>query len=247
MKTLIDLIDRFPMRIDLERLRSELDLLNNHTWVAHYDKDLADGWTAVPLVSWDGSMDRVESQNIGVWGQYRRTPIVARLPYFSQILDAFQCPHGRIRIMKMLPGTIIRPHRDIKEEVSNFAFNQVRLHIPIVTNDKVVFNVDGVNLQLEPGRLYYVNFSKTHYVRNDGSEVRTHLVLDLKVNDFLRNVFPELTLGERFGNTLQRRLLPIVWKLQDAKKYPQRKFWKLYEGSRLQKVRHRLRTRSTAA
>jgi hypothetical protein len=240
MQTLIDLTDRFPMRIDLERLRSDLALLENHKWIAHYDKDLADGWTAVPLVSWDGSMDKVESQQVGVFGQYKRTPIVEKLPYFSQILDAFDCPHGRIRIMKMLPGTIIRPHKDIKDEVSNFAFDQVRLHIPIVTNDKVTFNVDGVNLKLQPGRLYYVNFSKTHYVRNDGTETRTHLVLDLKVNDFLRKVFPELTMSEKIGNAISRTLLPIEWKLIDAKKVPARMFWSLYEGSSLQRLRHRL-------
>lgn len=244
MDTMIDLTDRFPMPIDLEKLQAETRLLDNHQWVSHYDKDLADGWTAVPLVSWDGTMDKVESQNVGTWGQYRMTPIVEKLPYFKKLLNAFECPHGRIRIMKMMPGTVIRPHRDIKTEVANYAFGQVRLHIPIFTNPKVVFSVGGEDLKLKEGHLYYVNFSKEHYVRNDGDQVRTHLVLDLKVNEFLSRVFPELTAWEKFENALTRNLLPITWMMETASKYPKRKFWQLYEGSRVQKMRHRLVAKS---
>jgi hypothetical protein len=237
---MIDLTDRFPMRFDLARLQEEVRFLDSHRWVDHYDKDLADGWTAVPLVSHDGTMDSTQSQFVGVWGQYKRTAICQQLPYFSEVLDAFKCPHGRIRIMKMLPGTIIRPHRDIKSEVANYAFDQVRLHIPIFTNPEVIFSVGGENLNLKPGHLYYVNFSKLHYVRNDSDKIRVHLVLDLKINDFLRKAFPEFSPWERFEHVVARTTLPILWKLETARKYPAKAFWKMYEGSSIQRLRHRL-------
>src|SRR5258708_6309227 len=124
MKTLIDLTDRLPFKLDLEKMREEVAYLEQkQNWVGHYDKYLADGWTAVPLVSHDGSMDRVDSQRLGKWGEYKRTPIVDSLPYLRSILDSFQCPHGRIRIMRMNPGTVIKPHRDVFQEVACYAFN----------------------------------------------------------------------------------------------------------------------------
>ena len=241
MRTMIDLTERFPMRFDLERMRKELQTLEDFKWIGHYDKALADGWTAIPLVSCNGTMDSEESQRVGKCGECKRTPVLNALPYFREILDAFQCPHGRVRIMKMMPGTIIRPHRDILNEVACFAFGQVRLHLPIVTNDKVSFVVGSERLRLLPGRLYYVNFAKVHYVRNDGLEPRTHLVLDLQVNDWLRRIFPPLTFVERLENILVRNALPILWILLQARASSLQYFWTKYEGSALQKFRHKLR------
>lgn len=242
MKTMIDLTDRLPFKIDLDKMREEVAYLEQkHNWVGHYDKFLADGWTAVPLVSHDGSMDKVDSQRLGKWGQYKRTPIVDSLPYFRSILDSFQCPHGRIRIMRMNPGTVIKPHRDVFQEVACYAFKQVRLHIPIFTNDKVVFVVGGTDLKLQPGHLYYVNFSKLHHVRNDGDAVRTHLVLDLKVDDWLAGIFPELSAFEKVENFVVRNTLPAFWHAEEACKIPSRLFWKLYDGSWVQNAYHRIR------
>jgi hypothetical protein len=93
---------------------------------------------------------------------------------------------------------------------------------------------------MKAGHLYYVNFSMVHYVRNDSDAVRVHLVMDLKINDFLRRAFPEFSGWERFEYAVARKTLPIMWKIESARKYPARKFWKLYEGSSLQRLRHRL-------
>src|SRR5437868_1947630 len=137
-----DLTDRFPMKLDLEKMRSELASLEGGNWLSHYDKALADGWTTIALSTHDGTADNEESQRVGQWGKYKTTVYADKLPYMKSVLDAFQCPFGRVRIMKLMPGSIIRTHRDTYEEVSDYAFGQVRLHIPIVTNDKVVFTVD---------------------------------------------------------------------------------------------------------
>ena len=107
-----DLTDRFPKTIDLQKLRAEVQTLEREHWISHYDKNLADGWTTIPLVSHDGSVDHENSQRLGVWGEYKQTSYLDNLPYFRELLRAFECPHGRIRIMKLLPGTEIRMHRD---------------------------------------------------------------------------------------------------------------------------------------
>ena len=57
---------------------------------------------------------------------------------------------------------------------------------------------------MQPGHLYYVNFSKYHHVRNGGNEARTHLVMDLKLNDWLAQFFPRPTAWEKVEFTTAR-------------------------------------------
>jgi hypothetical protein len=229
------------MKIDVERLTTELKLLEGGQWLSHYDEALADGWTTIPLSSHDGTADNAESQRVGHWGKYKTTKYIDQLPYFKAILEAFACPFGRVRIMKLMPGSIIKEHRDVYDEVSDYAFGQVRLHIPIVTNDKVEFTVDGKRIQMRAGRLYYVNFSKRHYVKNDGDEPRTHLVLDLQVNDSLRRIFPPITPWQRVEMAFARFALPLfLWNSLRLRQQVKRAFWTTYNGSVLQRMRHRL-------
>lgn len=248
MYMFMDLTDRFPMKIDVQRMIDELKTLEGSQWLSHYDTALADGWTTIPISSHDGTADNHDSQRVGTWGKYKTTHYADKLPYFRSVLDAFGCPFGRVRIMKLMPGSIIREHRDTYEEVSDYAFGQVRLHIPVVTNDKVIFAVDGKNVQMKAGRLYYVNFSKKHYVRNDGAEARTHLVLDLKVNENLAKIFPPVTPLQRVEMWVARTFLPIVlWTPLKLRKEVNTFFWRMYNGSFLQKLKHRLSGPSQAS
>jgi hypothetical protein len=199
------------MRFDVERMREEIRSLEAGHWLAHYDRKISNGWNAIPLVSRDGSMGGADAQRVGRFGMYRRTPIVEHLPYFRSILDAFACPQGRVRISRLLPGAVIRPHRDICREAAGLAFGQVRLHLPIITNDRAILKVGRDELNLRPGRLYYVDFTRLHSVINGGTEPRIHLILDLQVDDFLERVFPESTHRERAERFFVRNTLPLIW------------------------------------
>jgi len=233
-----DLSDAFPMKFDVERMASELEKLKDVEWLGHYDPGLATDWTAIPLVSAGARVQGVDSQRVGTYDEMERTVFVDQLPYFREILDAFKCPQGRIRITRLNSGTVIGLHRDIDEEVANLAFNQVRLHIPIITNDEVYFWVGGDIIRMQEGRLYYVNFSRKHYVHNGGETPRYHLVLDLEVNDWLRQFFPKPTLSQSISMKLQRMLLPVQWKIRGAYVATTDAFWSAYEGSALQRLRH---------
>lgn len=240
MKTWIDLTDRFPIQFDVARMREEYNLIKDENWLGHYDATLSRDWKAILLVSLNGEMVDEESQRgADDYDLMKRTPIVEKLPYFKEILDAFKCPQGRVRILKLAPGAGIGMHRDIRHEAANIAVGRVRLHIPIFTNDKVTFFVGGEKIKMQPGSLYYVNFSKLHYVRNDGDTDRLHLVLDLEVNEWLRNIFPEMSLFERAEAKVFKYFLPIQWDFLKYKIKIKSLLWDLYKDSYMRKLRHK--------
>lgn len=236
-----DLTDNFPMKFDVSKLEAELQMLEEGAWLEHYDPTLSRGWKSIPLVSRNGEISGAESQRVAPYSQMARTSLCEKLPYMSSILDAFKCNHGRIRITRLDPGAGINMHRDISDEVANLAFNKVRLHIPIRTNPGVYFWVDNEIIRMAPGRLYYVNFSKKHYVKNEGDSPRYHIVLDLEVNDWLTQFFPKPTNKERILRHLDRIFLPVQWKLINLRVYLIVMFWRHYNGSRLQAAKHKLR------
>jgi hypothetical protein len=241
MMTWCNLAENFPMKFDVDKLRKEYDQIKNENWLGHYDPTLSREWKAILLVSLDGKAVDEESQRGSFeMDRMKRTDIVRKLPYFEEILDNFKCPHGRIRILKLSPGAGINLHRDIRHEAANLALGKVRLHIPIYTNDDVTFFVDGEKIKMLPGNLYYVNFSKKHYVRNDGTEDRIHLVLDLDVNDWLMYFFPKLSMFEKIEHVVARTVLPIHWKLLYLYNKLGMAFWAWYKDSLVRKIRYKL-------
>lgn len=241
MRTWIDLTDRFPMKFDVERMRKEYALLQSESWLGHYDPTLSREWKAVMLVSLNGeAVDEESQRGADNYELMKRTQIVEKLPYFSEILDAFKCNQGRIRILKLAPGAGIGIHRDIRHEAANIAVGRVRLHIPIITNDKVTFFVGGEKIKMTPGKLYYVNFSKLHYVKNEGDEDRIHLVLDLEVNDWLESIFPSMSLIEKIEAKFFKYALPIHWDLLKGYNKLRNMMWRIYKDSLVRQLRHKI-------
>ena len=92
----------------------------------------------------------------------------------------------RVLILRAHGGQI-RPHRD--GDIFGRDGNLYRLHLPIVTNDQVVFKIKDHQYRLEEGKLYFADVSKMHEVCNNGDEDRIHLVIDVKVNEKIKELF----------------------------------------------------------
>lgn len=242
MRTWADLTDAFPFKFDVERMKADLARIDERVLIDHYDVTLDRGWRALLLVSKYGEISGPESQR-PTWdfSEFKRTAEVERLPYFKQVLDYLdehRVSQGRVRILRLAPGAGISLHRDIGAEVGCLAFDQVRLHVPIITNQKVTFFVGNERIQMQPGRLYYVNFSKAHYVKNEGDAARYHLVMDVKVNAWLRHAFPPTSAWEEFEFAWARAIWPTSWKIR---RFWSRCFdsaWTMYAGSSAQKAVH---------
>lgn len=159
------------------------------------------GWNAIALHSLNGETTPEALRWAGWKAPYEKTDILKACPYLEEIVDSFHCPKARIRLLQLEPGANIHTHRD---DGDGWAVGKVRLHIPIVTHDEIYFYVDNQRVMMEPGTLWYCDFTKPHRVENRGTTGRIHMVMDMMVNDWMRTeLFPPESLFERGQNFTQ--------------------------------------------
>ena len=106
----------------------------------------------------------------------------AAMPVMHEIIRNWYPAGGTIiRAMaaKLLAGGRILPHRDSHP---SFAVGH-RIHVPIVTNPRVRFMIDGRPYQLEVGQAYEINNQKTHSVMNKGTTDRINFIFDYVPRD----------------------------------------------------------------
>jgi hypothetical protein len=99
------------------------------------------------------------------------------VPVMHDIIRKHYPPGGAIiRAMaaKLLAGGKIAPHAD-----SHPSFHRGhRIHVPITTNPRVRFMIDGRPHQLQVGRAYEINNQMNHSVMNKGDEDRVTFIFD---------------------------------------------------------------------
>lgn len=119
------------------------------------------GWPAVDVVKNPG------------WERLAATAV----PVMHEIIGRCYPPGGTIiRAMaaKLLAGGRILPHRDAHPSFSAGH----RIHVPVLTNSRVRFMIDGQPFSLKVGEAYEINNQKTHSVLNHGTEDRINFIFD---------------------------------------------------------------------
>ncbi|MEM9533394.1 MAG: aspartyl/asparaginyl beta-hydroxylase domain-containing protein [Pseudomonadota bacterium] len=99
------------------------------------------------------------------------------IPVMHDIIDRFYPKGGTIiRAMaaRLKAGTTITPHTD--HHPSFHAGH--RIHVPVTTNRKVRFMIDGRPHRLEVGKAYEINNQLRHGVINSGDEDRITFIFD---------------------------------------------------------------------
>jgi len=99
------------------------------------------------------------------------------LPLMNDIISRLYPPGGTvIRAMaaKLLAGKKIMPHVDRHKSFHRGH----RIHVPITTNSRVRFMIDGQSYQLNVGEAYELNNQKMHSVMNKGREDRITFIFD---------------------------------------------------------------------
>ncbi|MEZ5503564.1 MAG: aspartyl/asparaginyl beta-hydroxylase domain-containing protein [Halioglobus sp.] len=99
------------------------------------------------------------------------------VPLMHRILADHYPPGGTIiRAMaaRLQAGGVIKTHRDTHP---SFHFGH-RIHIPIVTNPRVRFMIDGRPYKLAVGQVYEINNQLPHSVMNKGAQARINFIFD---------------------------------------------------------------------
>ena len=120
-----------------------------------------DGWPEVEIKK-EAGWDRLSEQAVPVMHEI----IQRAYPAGGTILRAMAA--------KLNAGGRISPHSD-----THHTFHRShRIHVPITTNHRVRFMIDGKPHQLEVGRAYEINNQKQHSVMNKGKEDRITFIFD---------------------------------------------------------------------
>ena len=114
-----------------------------------------------------------ESYERPLWAQWRALlePVMqlAVRPY-GYARGAFP----RVMLARMAPGGVIKPHRDANPA----AKWPHKIHVPLLTNDKVTFFVDGIGYHFAEGEAVEVSNMAVHAVENAGDSDRIHLIFE---------------------------------------------------------------------
>lgn len=113
------------------------------------------------------------SDNHRLWAEWR----ALLEPVMAQATKDYGYARGaypRIMLARMAPGGVIHPHRDANPS----AKWPHKIHVPLTTNDKVTFFIEGVGYHLPEGEAVEVNNMGVHAVKNEGATDRIHLIFE---------------------------------------------------------------------
>ena len=187
----------YPLKgieIDPARLQQDLRQMQEDYWIAQnrYKADMAN-WDGVSVYSISGDAHDLRcADRLPV----RKTPAGEKCPYIcNELLPQFKAPWLRVVFYRLRAGAQIGEHRDVSE--NRVTPGVIRIHIPVVTNDKVVMYVDGRPYKFPVGTAWYFDATARHRVENNGDQDRIHLVFDLKINKAFDEMLKPLTVNDR--------------------------------------------------
>ncbi|HEU0306600.1 MAG TPA: aspartyl/asparaginyl beta-hydroxylase domain-containing protein [Lysobacter sp.] len=116
---------------------------------------------------WRDSYDRP------LWGQWRSLlePVLAQA---TRDYGYARAAFPRVMLARMAPGGVIKPHRDANPA----AKWPHKIHVPLLTNERVTFFVDGVGYHFQEGEAVEVSNMAVHAVENAGDTDRIHLIFE---------------------------------------------------------------------
>ena len=163
--------------IDAEALRAAVLAQSEEAWLAQEHRqnnyEVHKMTRSLVLVFCDGQMSSLTVTKEPGWDALAEYAV----PVMHGIIERCYPKGGTIiRAMaaKLLAGGRILPHIDTH---ASFRVSH-RIHVPLTTNQRVRFMIDGRPYQLEPGQAYEINNQKTHSVMNSGKEDRITFIFD---------------------------------------------------------------------
>ena len=193
---LTELCNSIKLKLD----EKSIEFTNHYS---NYNKNKS--WSAISLRGYSNDFSFItkpeemnkkwKKENEEVHFELQDTKLRKEFPEVEQILDYLKAVPHRIRFMNLTAGGgELQRHTDQVDPDAGITNNKLmRIHIPIVTNDKVMFeqwNCEGKNVKchMALGECWYLDVRKPHRAVNGGDTLRTHLVIDVEANDYIRGL-----------------------------------------------------------
>jgi hypothetical protein len=125
--------------------------------------------------------DCTKSYEFPIWEKWKHK-IMPLLETATKPYNYTNGIYSRIMLANLKAGGNIKAHKDGGEE----ATFPHKIHIPIVSNDKVSFFVNPKEYHFDEGYAYEVNNLAVHYAENLGDKDRIHLIFEYFNEDHLK-------------------------------------------------------------
>jgi hypothetical protein len=176
---------KLPLHFSAGRLQDDLLRIPSDAWVAHFNDRYYEGdWSGVALRAVGGNAKHIYPDPSS---KFADTEVLSLCPHLRETLSAFECEVGSARLLRLGPGSRIREHSDLDMSVED---GTVRLHVPVLTSPLVDFVVAGQRVEMREGECWFFDASLPHRVNNRSASDRVHLVVDCRVDDWLRSLLP---------------------------------------------------------
>lgn len=173
--------------IDVRRLNIDLQNCLKAQWKEHFNQhDYSGSWTVIALRSQTGNAQDIFACDSG--RPFFDTPLLEECPYFKELLDGLLFEKETVRLLRLQPGSVVKPHRDMGLA---YRYGCFRLHIPLSTHVNVEFMVGGKHILMKEGECWYADFDQIHSVHNDSLQERIHLVIDGRRNAWTDALFAD--------------------------------------------------------
>lgn len=181
---------KLPLAFDPARLAGDLAQMQADDWIAHFVTQNYDGdWSALPLRAHAGAIHPIQMiYSPPDATDFVDTPLLARTPYFREVIAAFGPGVTCVRLMRLTPGSVIKQHFDHDLAAEE---GWARIHVPVTTNPGVEFFVNDVPVTMLPGEAWYLRLADPHRAANHGEETRVHLVIDMQVDGVLAEMLAQ--------------------------------------------------------
>jgi hypothetical protein len=178
---------RLPFAFDSGALARDLAGLSALGWTRHVVRQNYEGdWGIIALRAAAGERHPVRlTCPSPLASEFADLPALTDCPHIRDVLGVFHAPLRAVRLMRLAPGSAIKEHSDLD---LSFEDGTVRIHVPVLTNAKVDFRLNGSRLTMEPGSAWYLRLSDPHSVTNGGETDRVHLVIDATANDWMADM-----------------------------------------------------------
>lgn len=161
---------RLPLRFDVDALRGALALLPSDAWRPHFNTGYYEGdWSGIALRAHDDAFTPLAP------GQGEARPTAHCDAFWQAQLARLDTALHSARLLRLGPGGRIREHRDYDLGGDD---GDLRIHVPIVTDERVDFLLDGRKVPMQAGECWFIDLSRPHRVENHGGLARIHLVVD---------------------------------------------------------------------